>query len=1014
MPAPSLLRSAVLLALSLGAGPALAGPASVWVYAFDGATPIRDASATVDGKPIAAPGANGVIGARLAPGEHTLVIGRAGKELASIPLTVADDESVQVSISVFADRAPVYKVTSNLNGERTVNLAPATAPAATTAATAAGTASAVAADESGAGDADESTAGAGAGGSPASGEEVELSGITVTAGAMPTDDRAAFVDEVRASADVKEAISAEEIARSGDSDAAAALKRVTGLTLVEGKFVYVRGLGERYSSVLYNGAQLPSPDPTRRVVPLDLFPAELLEGVIVQKSYSPERPGEFGGGTVQLRTRNVPDDFYFKLSLGSGWLEDSSFEDGLRYEGGDRDWLGTDDGARELPDSIAAAIADGGVITEQGPFNPDGATPEQIQQYGRDLSDVWDLGLDDNGPPLTGTLGIGDSFAIGDDSRIGYIGGVRYAQEWDNTQEQRQVNSIGNEGLVTKEAYDRQKTEQSIDLSAFAGVGAELGANNRLRANWSLLRQTVDQAQIDTGYDDSPDEVSRFYELEWIENELQTWQLGGEHTIPQLHDLGISWIYSDSKATRDSPNTRRYRYDEVETPLGPEFRYSSRSNNNQVNFAELEDDVDELLAQFKLPFVIGDASYFDVYFGGDTLDRDRDSSIRRFQYLSRGTIGNDPAVVFNPSMEEVFSDPNIRPDGFVLREVTRPTDNYTASQALDAWYLNLDYSWNSKLRFTLGARREHNDQEVTTFQVGDPNQAPIVSRLDDTDVLPSFTTTWWIDDESQLRFAYSETLSRPDFRELSPAPFTDPVLDVESIGNPDLVQTGITNYDLRYEYYFSPSEVASVALFYKDFTRPIEKLQVPATGNVVSYFNADSGTDYGIELDYYRSLAFIGEWGEGEGGDAGGFPWDRFFFAFNYAWIESEVDVANLDEEIDLTNDSRPLQGQSPYVVNLQFGYQHPEGRREITLLYNRAGERIAQVGVQGLPDVYEQPFDQLDLTWLERFSPEWALKLRLRNLLNPEVDFTQGDTSVRSYEVGRAVLLTLEWTPQW
>ena len=299
MPAPSLLRSAVLLALSLGAGPAFAGPASVWVYAFDGATPIRDASATVDGKPIAAPDANGVIGARLAPGEHTLVIERAGKELASIPLTVADDESVQVSISVCADRAPVYKVTSNLNSERTVNLAPAPAPAATPATTAAGTASAVAADESGAGEADESTTGAAAGGSPASGEEVELSGITVTAGAMPTDDRAAFVDEVRASADVKEAISAEEIARSGDSDAAAALKRVTGLTLVEGKFVYVRGLGERYSSVLYNGAQLPSPDPTRRVVPLDLFPAELLEGVIVQKSYSPERPGEFGGGTVQ-------------------------------------------------------------------------------------------------------------------------------------------------------------------------------------------------------------------------------------------------------------------------------------------------------------------------------------------------------------------------------------------------------------------------------------------------------------------------------------------------------------------------------------------------------------------------------------------------------------------------------------------------------------------------------------------------------------------------------------------
>lgn len=983
----SKLRLAILAALAAGSSAFAADPASVWVYTYEGGVVVNDVTATVDGNPVAAPNAQGVIAAQLAPGQHELVLRRGDTAVATIPIVVEDGEKLQVSVAVQGARGPIYTLKSDRHGDRTVDTATAQPPAGPEALPAVAEPEPIASESDVATDA----------------PEVQLEGVTVTAGAMPTDDRAAFVDEKRASADVKEALSAEEIARSGDSDAAAALKRVTGLTLVSGKYVYVRGLGERYSSVLFNGAQLPSPDPTRRVVPLDLFPTDILEGVIVQKSYSPERPAEFGGGTVQLRTKNVPDDFFFKLSLGSGWAQDTTFQDGLRYEGNGQDWTGHEAGVRELPPSLRDALADGGTITEQTPFNPDGFTPAEIQQFGRDLSGTWDVEQRDIDAPITGTLGIGDSYRSGD-NRFGWVGAFRYDQGWDNVEEERQVLSTGGGELVVDDSRTRQRTDRNVDFSALVGVGAEFGALHRLRANWSLLRQTTDQAQVDVGYTDSdPGNVSRFTELEWIENELETWQLGGEHTFPGLHDLGMTWTYSSSQASRESPNTRDYRYDQA--PDG-RFRYSSRSNNNQISYADLQDEVGEGIVQFKLPFSFGEASTLDFYFGGSDLNRDRDSEIRRFQFLSRGGIGNDPDVVFDPSFENVLSDPNIRPDAFVLRETTRPTDNYTASQDQTGLYANVDVNWEGRFRATLGARREKNEQTVTTFQLGDPDFTPIVSTLDDDDTLPSATATWFIDEESQLRFAYSGTVSRPDFRELSPAPFTDPVLDVESIGNPDLVQADIANYDVRYEYYFSPSEVASVALFYKDFENPIEKLQIPSTGNVVSFFNARSATDWGIELDWYRSLGFVGGWL----GDDASSLWDSLFLAANYAWIESDVDVAGLD--LALTNDSRPLQGQSPYVANLQLGYQHPEGRRELTLLFNRAGKRIAQVGVQGLPDVYEQPVNQLDFTWLERLNEEWALKLRLRNLLDPDVEFTQGDEFVRRHSRGREVLFTVEWTP--
>lgn len=974
-----------------------AAPAAVWVYVYEQAKPQAAVELSVDAKVAGKTAANGSVGTQAEPGKHAFVLKRGTEELLEFELDLADGEQVQVSASLTPGRAPIYTVRSNLHGDRTIDTAPpvvaaadAEAPAVAPAGAAQTLAEVDVVDE-------------------APGNETTLEGVTVTGQAQRADDQAAYTDERRASAQVSETLSSEQISRAGDSDTGAALKRVTGLSLVDGKYVYVRGLGERYSSVLLNGAQIPSPDPTRRVVPLDLFPTEMLEGVVVQKSYSPDMPGEFAGGTIMLRTRAVPDKFIAKVSFGLGWIDGTTFEDGLRHDGGNRDWTGYDDGARELPDSIADAIADGGQIVPASPFSPDGFTPAEIESFGEDLAaGGFDTRRDSLPPNGTFAGAIGNGWDIFGGMRFGVLAALRYDHKWDNTfDEQRRVFSVQDEStLVPGREFERDKTERVIELGAFVNLGLEINADHSLGLANLLVRQTEDETRIDEGYfDGDVEQQSTFTRLEWEENELRTHQLSGQHAFPELSGFNFDWQYTVSRAGREAPFARDYRYD-LDQDSG-EYQFSTSSSSNQITFSTLDDDADEFQARAELPLVFGD-NYLTLSAGGSVLERDRDSAIRRFQYLVGGPVANDPVLRANDSLEAILNSATIGPNGFVLREVTRGTDNYLAEQQLDAAFVSADLALGDKWRFALGARYEDNDQEVTTFSLN-PADDPIVAALANGDWLPSFSATWLWNDDSQWRFAYSETVSRPDFRELSPAPFTEPLLDVEAIGNPDLVQTDVRNVDLRYEYFFSPTEILAASLFYKDFENPIERIQIPGTGDVVSYANADSATNYGIEIEAYKYLDFIaGTWlGERSGEE---FPWESFFIGANYAWIDSEVDLG--ESQSIQTNSVRPLQGQSRYLVNLQLGFQSPDGNHEATLLFNRFGRRISQVGTSGAPDIYEEGVNQLDFVYSHKFAAEWSWKLRLRNLLDPDIEYTQGGELTREFDRGREVLVTFEWRP--
>lgn len=843
---------------------------------------------------------------------------------------------------------------------------------------------------------------AGAGDAASAGAVDRLQGIEVTS-SVGSDGAVLYLDEKRHSSVITEGLGAEQIARTGDSDVATTLKRVTGLSVIDGKYVYVRGLGDRYSSVLLNGASIPSPDYTRRVVPLDLFPNELLSGIVVQKSYSPDMPGDFGGGTVQLRTRDVPTKFFFRMQGQLGYVDGTTGKDGDRYDGGARDWTGYDDGSRELPESLAAATAGGSYLRPRTTLNPGGATPEQLQTYGRDLA-AGGYGLKEQriGPDTGYAMSVGNGWKIGEDVRFGVIAALRYSQKWDLNREQRRTYATGSAGLNEVGNLAIDDTERSIDASGFVGLGLDIGMNHRIGLTSLLLRQTDDRSRISEGTQDSVS--SRFHELKWVENQLRANQLNGHHVFPAAHELEVDWQYTKATASRDQPNTRSYRYDYFGADT---LEFSAQADGNAQTFGQLQDDQTDAALKAMLPFNFGEASRLAVSAGAGRKDRDRESALRRytFGFAPGSPLLGQPGFLEQP-IDLILAPGNIGPTGLVLRETTRATDNYNAQQRLDAGFVNADLDIEGKYRFAVGARRERNDQQVTTFSLSNPSAPPVISRDQSSIWLPAAALTWVYSESAQLRAGFSRTVSRPDFRELSAAPFTDPELDIETIGNPDLRTTRIRNLDLRWEYYYSDVDSLSVSLFKKEFTDPIEKLRLAGSTPLLGLANAKNASNEGIEFDISRNLGFFN--------DNGWLTTDltAFNVGFNYARIRSEIELDPASASYQ-TNASRPMQGQSPYVANLQLGYTDADGGREATLLFNRSGRRISEVGVAGQPDIYEESFNALDFSYKQRLGDDWRFGLRLRNLLDPAVNYTQGGLDTRRYRKGRELAVNVEWRPQ-
>lgn len=801
---------------------------------------------------------------------------------------------------------------------------------------------------------------------------------------------AGLVMERRESASVDEVIGAEEMSRSGDGDAAGALRRVTGITVVGGQYVYVRGMGERYSATLLNGQAIPSPEPERRVIPLDLFSTDVLESVVIQKTPSPDSPGEFGGGVVLLRTRGFPDEFTLSVSASVGVLTTATFRARPSYQGGSTDFLGFDDGTRELP----GEIREGSPLKEGNRFQP-GFTLEELAELGRLLPNNYNV-TDETVPPNAGLgLTIGMPFTI-----RGVRGGFLLSSSWDSDYgysdavNRRFVKSdVSEGGLALNNDFRVGDAGRTVSLGNIFVAGVVPAKGHEIKATTLLLRITDDEAGVLTGRSSDLGVDIRQYRLQFVERQLFTQQLIGTHTIAALGGAELEWRYAYSRASRYEPDRREYFYaDASEDPDAPpyDFQISARPAGNQRIWSDLTDRIHDVGVDWMQPI-----GRWKLKTGGTLVTRKREFDALKLTFRAVSVL---PPEYRRLDPESIWAEEHLNAeDGWVLEDTTQPTDAYTADQDLQAGYLMAIVPITKTIELMTGARVERSRQHVATFSRFNADLVPTEAELDDTDVLPSVTGKWQATEEVIVRAGYGRTVTRPDFRELSNSEYRDVLTAIRYKGNPLLVRGTIDHVDVRGEYYFSTDEVASVAAFYKSFTNPVEQVEEPAVDHTVSWDNAAGATNVGVELELRRRFGLLGG------------RFDDAFGALNLAFIRSQVDLG--DSAGVSTSLERPLQGQSPYVVNLQLGYDDAAGSGiTAVVLYNVFGPRIRQVGRNGVPDIYEEPFHQLDFVYRHKLGGGWRVSFKAGNLLDQEVVFTQGIKQPKRYRNGRSFGFSLSW----
>lgn len=814
---------------------------------------------------------------------------------------------------------------------------------------------------------------------------------------------AALLAERQDASEVVDSLSAEQMSRRGDSSAASALQRVTGLTVVGGRYVYVRGLGERYSASLFNGSTLPSPEPGRRVVPLDLFPTAMLESVVIQKTYSPSMPGEFGGGVVRLRTRGVPEAPLLKVSLSSTYRDGTTLTEGVAADRGPTDWLGFGADFRALPDELARATAETPLQLRSNLPGSLGFTADELESLGEQFPNRWGLDTSSAHPDVRASVVGGRGWDLGEEGRIGFVAGGTYRNTWQHLGYTTTTYNLDGDSLIAQNDYRFDERTNAVGLSGILHVEAQLGAHHELSSTTTLTRDSESTALEGYGYEDDIGTDTRRQREQWVERQLFVQQLAGAHAFPALADLEVDWRGARAYATRLEPDRRDVLMQPTSETGDWYLRY--QGGGHGIFFSELADEVTDGGVDVTLPWGPEDEAVRGwrgaLSTGAQLVTRDRAVDVRRFRYdILSGGDGADWLVA---EPEDIFTPDNISNEGLRVAEGTLATDNYTASHDIQAAYVQAQTTAPWGTGMLVGMRLERSDQIARTFALFSDGDDPIIGRLRTTDRLPALTLTQPLskaaaDRPMQLRLGYGRTVNRPDLRELSPSTYFDPRTLRETVGNPDLQRALIDNLDARWEWYLSGDESLSVAAFAKRFEDPIELvIEVGAAGRVTSA-NAASATNNGLEFDLRKSLGFDS-----------GTVLDAVYLGANAAFIRSRVDLGEVGGAA--TSQERALQGQSPWVVNLALSYEsldHPVG---VAVLYNVAGPRITQVGVLGVPDQIAQPVHRLDASATWDLGAGWAVKASGRNLLDSVREETVGDQPAIRFREGWRAGLGVSWS---
>jgi len=823
----------------------------------------------------------------------------------------------------------------------------------------------------------------------------ELSEFTVTApktkGSIED-----LLKERRKSTAVSVSIGSEQFKKNGDSNAAAALRRVSGLSLVEGKYVYVRGLGERYSSTTLNGSMLPSPNPSRRVVPLDLFPTALIESVLIQKSYSVDKPAQFSAGLVEVRTLSIPKKSYAKFSLSTGASSDEILrgdESSLTYQGGEKDRFGRDDGTRDLPDAIKEVRRD---QTEIRAVNEDdclffgecdGLSAEDVANLGTSFSNNYNTTQEKT------ALNQGISFEGGLGAKLGVLRSGLIAKgvyRQTNDRDLQAINSydLGEQGkgLERTSAVVVDDSRTIVNTGGLVSTGFELFKRAKVEGLGMITRSTTNGVkQVEQDVFGNDEDSFRRTRLLWEERELKTLQLRGEvNLFENFKGPKAEWSVTRSESSQDRPDTRQYSYD-LRTD-----EFITRNSGNERQYANLSDQVRDVNIKFSGEFKPLPWLSFKAFAGGRSFKKDREYSIQRFTLL-RKNLGND--VDITEDLESILSPENIKSGEFQLVDSTTATDSYRADEDNNALFSSLttgfSLSEESKIELVTGVRYERHNQSVRTFDIVTNENSLNESVLDQNEHFYNYGLVYSANKKLKLRAGYSETVARPDLQEFAPISYINDEENILETGNPDLEIATVKNYDLRLDYNFNNRELLSFGVFRKDITNPIETVASDAPGDAQTFKNVTAAENEGFEIEFRKYLH------------------SGFTLGGNFSRIFSEVSLSA--EEIgNSTSANRPMQGQAPYLVNVALEYEFKKAQLNSALVYNVSGRRIAQTGDSGLPDIYEEAFEQLDFVVNKKISKNLSIGFKAQNLFDSVASRTQGGESVRSFRYGRRYSLNL------
>lgn len=807
--------------------------------------------------------------------------------------------------------------------------------------------------------------------------------VTVTAQAVDAETSSAEVQliERKNSQVIVDNLGAQEMKSNGDSDAAAAMARVTGLSVVDNQFVYVRGLGERYSNTTLSGAVLPTTEPDKKVVPLDLFPAGLLDSVQVNKSYSPDRSAEFAGGLVSIVPLKFPSRPVVDFSYGVNFYSTATGKSIPLSPLNGNDVFGYDNGERELPGGIP-----NNKIVRQGVYTPDvGFSPAQITEFGRLLGNTWTPAVSDGAPGQNWGAVFGNHFG-----KFGIVTSVSHSYKEQFVDEQRAFYRVAEEGeLEAVSDYQIQYGTQKAQLGVVGNVAYQFAPSQRISFENFYSHSGRDEGRIFEG----PNRENNFYyfnrRLSYIEEGLFSNQFMGEHFFQGLSNSRLDWRVSSARATRDEPDLREVLYQssfQSSTVLLPSSTpvLSDESQSGFRLFNNLDDDTIDAAANWSI-FSTAGSRPTQFKFGVNYVDRQRDFGSRRFRYIPV-VLNKDGAAGINLTLspEELYATNNIG-NTFRFNEETRPTDAYAGDQSTTAGYGMVDMAFTARTRIVAGARVERFEQTVDTFDPFGLFERTVTTENNNTDFFPAINLVQALNPSTNLRLSYSSTVNRPEFRELAPFEFTDVVGSRAVRGNPDLERALIQNVDARLEIFPGGRGILATSFFYKYFDQPIERVVIAGAQPIVTFQNADTARNFGIELEVGHQIT------------------DQFFVNANYTWVDSQITLRPEQQTVQ-TSLERALAGQSNNLFNLMAEYALRGFSAR--LLVNYFGDRISDVGSNQAPDIIENGREAVDLVFGQRFG-RLNIRFNVDNVTDSDWEFTQGVEIQRRFKLGRTFGLT-------